>query len=122
MALHRADYQADPTALERKWPALPWDAVRYMRPIYNQFMRLTVRGVFNFTDSHGRDMFHAIASVGCAHMTLLDGHWAELGRQVQKQLGFPPDFVRIYSPDDLPTFLTDLAAAPHTRGARKPNI
>lgn len=122
IALHRADFQADPKALDRKWPAIPWDAIRYMRPIYNQFMRLTVRGRFNFTDNHARDMFHSIASVGCAHMTLLDGHWAELARQVQKQLGFPSDFVRIYSPDDLPAFLADLGVAPKTRGAPRPNI
>jgi hypothetical protein len=83
---------------------------------------VTVKDSFAFDDNHARDMFHAIASVGCAHITLLDSHWAEQGRKVEKQFKSPAGFAKIYDPSQLQQFLTDLAAWPKSQGLQKPNI
>ena len=120
LPLHRADHAANPKYLDGKWPDLPWDAVKYMRPIYNAFLRLTVKDSFKFTDNHARDLFHAIASIGCAHITLLDTHWAVQARKVEKQFKSPPGFAKVYDPSELQQFLADLPAWPKTRGIQRP--
>lgn len=119
---HRAAHRADAKYLSSQWKNLPWHPTRYMRAIYNAFVRLTVKDSFAFDDNHASDMFHAIASVGCAHITLLDSHWAEQGRKVEKQFKSPAGFAKIYDPSQLQQFLTDLAAWPKSRGLQKPNI
>lgn len=120
LAKHRVAHKADPQYLNREWKTLSWDSAKYMRPIYNAFVRQCVKDSFPLTDNHARDLFHAIASVGCAQMTLLDAHWAEQARKVLKQLRSPLDFVKVYGPKDVPQFLADLSACPRTRGSAKP--
>jgi hypothetical protein len=119
---HREAHRADAKYLSRQWKNLPWHPTRSMRAIYNAFVRLTVKDSFTFDDNHARDMFHAIASVGCAHITLLDSHWAEQARKVEKQFKSPPGFAKVYDPSQLQQFLADLAAWPHSRGSQDPNI
>ena len=119
---HRAAHRADATYLNSQWKNLPWHPTRSMRPIYNAFVRLTVKDSFAFDDNHARDMFHAIASVGCAHIALLDSHWAEQARKVEKQFNGPAEFARIYDPSQLQKFLAELAAWPKSRGLQKPDI
>ena len=84
---HREQHAKDSKYLDSKWKLLPYDAGKYMRPIYNGFLRLCVTDGFPFDHNHARDLFHAIASVGCAHMTLLDNHWAAQARKVLQQIG-----------------------------------
>ncbi len=103
-------------------PVLPHDDEKYMRPIYNAFLRLCVTDGFPFSDNHARDLFHAIASVGCAQMTLLDNHWAEQARKVLKMIGTPEGFVKIYSKRDVDLFLADFAKHPPSRGKQRPAI
>jgi hypothetical protein len=112
----RSAYDVDPKTLDSAWPALPFNEKAPMRPIYNAFLRLCVKDRFPFNHNHGRDLYHAIASVGCVQMTLLDGHWAGQARKVQKLIGMPQDFVKIYSPGDVPQFLADFASLPPSRG------
>jgi hypothetical protein len=122
IAHHREEYQKDSRYLDRKWKLVPYDAEKYMRPIYNAFVRLCVTDGFPFSDNHARDLFHAIASVGCAQMTLLDNHWVEQARKVLRLIGAPADFVKIYSKGDVEQFLADLAKWPASRGKGRPAI
>jgi hypothetical protein len=106
---------SDPQALEQAWPQMSFNAKASMRPIYNAFVRLSLKDSFKWTANHARDLYHAITSMGCADMTVLDPHWANQARKVQKLIGMPLDFVRVYSKHDLSRFLADLAAFPPSR-------
>lgn len=106
--------------LDRGWPEMLFDNRVSMRPIYNAFLRLCVKDSFTFTANHARDLYHAVTSMGCADMTILDSHWANQARKVQGLIGMPSDFVRIYSPHNLSQFLADLAALPPSRGLFDP--
>jgi len=115
--------------LNHAWPQMPFDNAAPMRPIYNGFVRLCVKDSFTFTANHARDLYHAVTSMGCADMTMLDSHWATQARKVQKLIRMPSDFVKIYSQRDLfrsctgpPQFLADLAALPPSRGLFDPSI
>jgi hypothetical protein len=120
VAHHREQHAKDSKYLDTKWKLVPYDAENYMRPIYNGFLRLCVTDGFPFSHNHARDLFHAIASVGCAHMTLLDNHWAGQARKVLQQIDAPDGLVRIYAQRDVERFLTDLEASPKTRGQDRP--
>lgn len=117
----RSKYAVDPKVLDTYWPALPFSSQAPMRPIYNAFMRLCVKQSFNLTKvNHLRDLQHAIASVACAEMTLLDKHWTKQAREVQKQLKMPSDFVKIYWRAEVEQFLADVAGYPPSRGLHDP--
>lgn len=107
----RAVYATNRKEIDKKYPLLSFDATKPMRGIYNGLVRYTITDTFTLNDQHARDLFHAIASVGCADMVTLDAHWAG---QVGK-LKLPQEFVKIYSEAKLDAFFADLEAAPATR-------
>jgi hypothetical protein len=111
----RERYDEDPPSLDRKWPVLPLDRLRPMRPIYNGLMRLCITDQFRFTENHVRDLFHAAVPLAYADIVLLDPHWANQARQ---KLRLGPPFVRVYTRGELDDFLGVLAASPRTRGVR----
>lgn len=118
----RREYAADIQTVDAKWELLPFDCRAPMRPIYNAFLRFCIKDNFEFTEHDARDLQHAIASVGCADMTLLDNRWAAQARKVQKQTKMPKQFVRIYESRRLPQFLADLAEYSPSRGLCAPPI
>jgi hypothetical protein len=122
VAHHREEYGKDPGYLDRRWRLLPYEADKYMRPIYNAFQRLCVTDGFSFSDSHARDLFHSVASVGCAHITLLDSHWAEQARKVLRMIGAPATFVKIYPKGEVEQFLDDFANYSPSRGTGRPTL
>jgi hypothetical protein len=107
----RDGHETDPGALDGKYPVLPFDPHKPMRPIYHGLARLTITNGFRLTENHARDLFHALAAVRCAEMVTLDAHWVG---QVRK-LKLPADFVKLYSEAELDQFLGDLESAPKTR-------
>jgi hypothetical protein len=107
----RDAYAADPKELDKRYPLLKFDPAKPMRGIYNGLVRFTITDTFTLNDNHARDLYHAIASIRCAHMVTLDAHWAG---QVGK-LKLPPEFVKVYTEGGLDTLLSDVEAVPATR-------
>jgi len=107
----RAAHAANPKEVDTKYPFLKFDSAKPMRGIYYGLVRYAITDSFTLNERHARDLYHAIASVGCADLVTLDAHWAG---QVRK-LKLPADFVRVYSESEFDQFLADLEAAPATR-------
>jgi hypothetical protein len=112
-----AEYKKEAARLDKVWPNESYSKKMPARFALLQLLRLLTRELKQFTlkKGDGRDLCHAAIGTAYGSIAALDKQWK---RRVEA-LPTPNGLARVYSPNELDQFVTDLETASKQTEARR---
>ena len=102
----RVEYEADSTALDKRLPAIPYDAKRPATFAWNHLVRNLVINAKGHPPKagDGRDLCHAVMGAAYGSFAALDKHW----KQRVAALPRPNGLAKVYYAPELDQLVADL--------------